>query len=585
MTADRDGTLPAPDYPLVVDLAPVSLLLITPDLVVVHANREWLAATATVGSPDGRKLVDVLAPRPGDPEADGSLALLAALVRARDTRSPDTTPAQRFDVVLPDGGFLERWWDYRTVPILDEGGNVVLLVHRADDVTGRVLSGAPARTGTRELEDANAELRALGERQRRTADALAGLATTVSALAGAESRSDLLTQLFRHGRPALGADLLAVALLESGGAQLAVVDTRGPGSDGPRTVPARSPLPMAVAAAGRPVFEVDADPASSTAAPFPGLRAWAALPLRAGRQPLGSVLVGWNTAQGFGEDDVRVLEAFAAQCSQAVTRVARLEAERRRGHATRGLAETLQRSLLTDPPRQPQFDIAVRYRPAAREAQVGGDWYDAFLSAPGETTLVVGDVTGHDWTAAAVAGQLRNMLRGITAALDGEHLGRVLAALDRALRDTGLRTLATALVARVVEPPASAPARPRTLLWSNAGHPPPVLVEPGGTAHLLERPSDLLLGVDPDARRHEHTVALRPGATLVLYTDGLVERRDATLDDGLDRLLAAAADVAARPVDEVCDEIIGRLDPELTDDIALLALRVRGPVEIGQPAP
>jgi serine phosphatase RsbU (regulator of sigma subunit) len=329
---------------------------------------------------------------------------------------------------------------------------------------------------------------------------------------------------------------------------------------------------MAVAAAGRAVFETGAP-----AAPFPGLQSWAALPLRTGRRPLGSVLIGWNSVQDFPEDDVRVLEAFAAECSQAVARVARLEAERRRANATRGLAETLQRSLLSEPPRRPQLEIAVRYRPAAREAQVGGDWYDAFVTAPGETTLVVGDVTGHDWTAAAVAGQLRSMLRGIAFALDGRPVGAVLAALDRAVRDTGMATLATAVVARLVDGPAGFPERPGQLRWSNAGHPPPLLVEPDGTASLLDRPSDLLLGVDPEVSRSDHAVDLRPGATVLLYTDGLVERRDATLDDGLRRLLAAATDLAARPVDQLCDEVIARLDPELSDDIALLALRVHDP--------
>jgi len=571
---DREGSPGDPQaYARAFAVAPAPLLLLTPDLVVVHATREWLdAAGTTLDRVVGRELFGVLRPAAEIPDRDGAAALRASLVRARDTRRPDVAWGQRCGVPLPDGTTAERYWDYRTVPVLDERGEVVLLVHRADDVTG-----VGRRAGTQELERANAELRALGDRQRRTADALAGLAATVSALAGAETRADLLRELFGHGRPALRADLLAVALLEAGGSQLAVVSTHGPAGAVPRRVPLRSPVPMAVAAAGHPVFEADAGRADAPEPPFSGLRAWAALPLRTGRQPLGSLLVGWDGPHEFPEDQVRVLDAFATQCSQAVARVARLETERRRAHATRGLAETLQRSLLSEPPRRPQFDIAVRYRPAAREAQVGGDWYDAFISAPGVTTLVVGDVTGHDWTAAAVAGQLRSMLRGIAFALEGQGPDRVLTALDRALRDTGLATLATAVLARVVEPPASDPHRARTVHWSNAGHPPPLIIEPDGTARLLDRPTDLLLGVAPETARREHAVELRPGATVLLYTDGLVERRPATLDDGLQRLLAAATDLARRPVDVLCDEIIARSDPDLTDDIALLALRVRSP--------
>jgi serine phosphatase RsbU (regulator of sigma subunit) len=549
---------------------PAPLLLLTPDLVVVYATDEWLAATGTPpGRAVGRTVADLLA----------SPALETCLRRARTTGHPAVAAAVRADVLRPDGIPEERWWDVRAVPVADENGDVTVLVVRTDDVTARSPGGA----GTRELEQANSELRALGQRQQRTADVLAGLATTVSALAGAETRADLLRQLFGHGRTALRADLLAVALLEPGGSHLAVVGTRGPTDGEPHRLPLRSPVPMAMAASGQPVFATGMSP-DAAGPPFPGLRSWAALPLRSGRRPLGSVLVGWDGVQDFPEDDVRVLEAFAAQCSQAVARVGRLEAERRRAHATRGLAETLQRSLLSEPPRRPQLEIAVRYRPAAREAQVGGDWYDAFVTAPGETTLVVGDVTGHDWTAAAVAGQLRSMLRGIAVALGDRDLAAVLGSLDRAVRDTGMATLATAVVARVVEPPAGSPGRPGKLRWSNAGHPPPLLVEPDGTAVLLKRPSDMLLGVDPGTPRTEHAVSLRPGATLVLYTDGLVEHRGATLDDGLDGLLAAATDLASRPVDEVCDAIIARLHPELTDDIALLALRVRDPALNAHPA-
>jgi hypothetical protein len=151
----------------------------------------------------------------------------------------------------------------------------------------------------------------------------------------------------------------------------------------------------------------------------------------------------------------------------------------------------------------------------------------------------------------------------------------VLSALDRALSETGIATLATAVVARVEEPLSTARERSRVLSWSNAGHPPPLLLEPDGTATLLERPANLLLGVDADTPRQKHAVELRPGATVLLYTDGLVERRDATLDQGLDRLLTVAHDLSARPVHELCDEILDRMEPDLTDDIALLALRVR----------
>jgi serine phosphatase RsbU (regulator of sigma subunit) len=577
--------LPAPDPALLFASAPVPLVLLDPGLRVVDANREWLAATGTdLAAVTGRELFDVLRLQPPGVEA----AVRASLERSRESGQRESLTAGR--VVGPTG---RRSWTFRTVPILDEKGDVVLLLHRAEDLGERsedlderslaqrrraawvrqMESALHART--RELEEANAELRAVSERERRTARSLAGLATAVSALAAAETRGDLLRHLFRHGAAAFDADALAVALLQPGGGCLTVLDDRNP-EERPQGggLAVDSPLPIAVAATGSPVLQPDAAGAEGVVPPLPGLRAWAALPLHAGRRPLGSLLIGWRRAHALGEDDVRVLEAFAAQCAEAVDRVARLESERRKAAATRSLAEVLQRSLLTDPPQSERAEIAVRYRPAAREVQIGGDWYDAFLSPGGAVTVAVGDVTGHDRTAAAVAGQLRNMLRGIVCALDGSDPAQVLATLDRALRDTGGTALATALVARIGERgPAERSAA--TFTWSNAGHPPPLLIHPDGTSTLLQQPSDLLLGVDPGVARQHSSVLLEPGATVVLYTDGLIEHRDATLDDGLARLLATAPDLAARPVSEVCDELLARLEPELTDDIALLALRVR----------
>jgi len=251
----------------------------------------------------------------------------------------------------------------------------------------------------------------------------------------------------------------------------------------------------------------------------------------------------------------------------------RLEAERRRASETRSLAETLQRSMLTDPPEADSLRIAVRYRPAAREAQVGGDWYDAFLSPDGATTLVVGDVTGHDQVAAAVMGQLRNVLRGVVHALDAPP-ARALSALDRALHDLGMTTLVTALLARVEQTPEQAAAQERTLRWSSAGHLPPLLLAADGSARLLERKPELLLGVDPAVERTDATVTLHPGDTVVLYTDGLVERRDATLDQGLVRLVEAGTELAGLPVQELSDGLLARMDPEYADDVALVALHV-----------
>ncbi len=169
-------------------------------------------------------------------------------------------------------------------------------------------------------------------------------------------------------------------------------------------------------------------------------------------------------------------------------------------------------------------------------------------------------------------GQLRNLLRGVAHALDASP-AEVLRALDRAVHDLGVSSLATAVLARVEQSPAQAGTGLRTLRWSSAGHLPPLLLGPTGPPAVLERPADLLLGLVPDAEREDHVVPLQPGATVVLYSDGLVERRGETLDAGLERLAAAAGRLADRDLEDLCDALLAELAGDAEDDVALVALR------------
>ncbi|GAB7193219.1 hypothetical protein NUM3379_39280 [Kineococcus sp. NUM-3379] len=450
---DEGAGLPEPDFLAVFDETPAPLLLLTPDLRIVHANRARLEATATtLQGTVGRHLFDVFPINPQDPAADGMVNLRASLERVRDTGRAETMQIQKYDIPMPGGGYVERYWSPRNVPVLDRQGRVAFLLHRADDITDYVRDRDDARleaargarwrerahqveadlfTRTRELEALNAELRSTAEQERRTARRLAGLAATVSALAAADTTEELCARLFRHGCPAMGADALVLALRRPDRAVLALTDGLGgrfPAGDG--CLPVGSPLPVAAAARGERLLARDEAESAAHGAEAArvfgsvGLVAWAALPLRAGGQLLGSLTPGWAQPRSFDAEELDVLEAFAAQCAQAVERTGRLETERRRASDTRTLAETLQRSMLTDVPQPDHLQIAVRYRPAASGAHVGGDWYDAFLDPDGCTTLVVGDVTGHDRAAAGL----------------------------------------------------------RRLRWSNAGHLPPLLLEPGGRA-------------------------------------------------------------------------------------------------------
>jgi PAS domain S-box-containing protein len=239
----------------------------------------------------------------------------------------------------------------------------------------------------------------------------------------------------------------------------------------------------------------------------------------------------------------------------------------------RALSDRLQQALLTPPPEPDHLQVAVRYRPAAHGAQVGGDWYDAFLQPDGATMLVIGDVVGHDSDAAAAMGQLRGLLRALAYDND-EPPSATLSRTERAARGLAVNTMATVVLARIERHPDVPVAGTRVLRWSNAGHLPPVVLAPDGTPTLLETRPDRMLGVDPDARRADHTVELADGHTLLLVTDGLVERRDTDLDAGVARLEEALRDLGGTPLEELCDTLLTRMLPEPgADDVAIVAVR------------
>ncbi|SOD97320.1 SpoIIE family protein phosphatase [Blastococcus haudaquaticus] len=239
----------------------------------------------------------------------------------------------------------------------------------------------------------------------------------------------------------------------------------------------------------------------------------------------------------------------------------------------RHLATELQQSLLTEPPEVDFADIAVRYVAAAEQAQVGGDWYDAFRQRNGNLVLVIGDVVGHDTHAAAAMGQLRGVVRGIcfTAA---ETPSQLLGSVDEAIQGLQLDTMATAVLAQLSVTSDAGGAR---MSWSNAGHPPPVLLDAAGRARALEPAdgkADLLLGVDPATRRTTAHMTVPAGSTLLFYTDGLVERRGQDLDQGLARLLRAVETHARADLETLCDAVLGAMVPEAgEDDVAIVAVR------------
>ena len=240
------------------------------------------------------------------------------------------------------------------------------------------------------------------------------------------------------------------------------------------------------------------------------------------------------------------------------------------------VAETLQRSLLPKLPGLPGLDLAARYIASGAGQQVGGDWFDVFPIAGGRVGLVVGDVIGHDLTAASEMAQIRSALRAY--AVDGDAPSEVITRLDRLVDALRLTQLVTVFYG-VLDPPDSSGRR--LLRYSNAGHLPPIVRRADGSIEAIVDGSSAVLGA-PMTIEHtqgEHHVAT--GDVVVMFTDGLVEVPGGSLDDGLARL----GDTIARPggddAEAMCEQVLEGMTPgTLRDDIALLAVRIAAPAEI-----
>ncbi|WP_242654092.1 SpoIIE family protein phosphatase [Klenkia soli] len=449
---------------------------------------------------------------------------------------------------------------------------------------GRVLrdgAGRPVRMiGTNaDVTDA----REAAHQQFADAQRMGGLIAVAGALGRVQSIEGALAVVSRHAADTLGTSGVILCLVD---------DDRSPVTtyaDAPlddatldrvRRLPRDFPLPMVDSAVrGRSHFVPDLETAARE---FPGgaevwrrsgVRSGCSVPLRSSTRLIGSLALGHRVDRHWRPADREFVGALASLTAQTLDRIASTEAAGEALRAVARMSETLQRSLLTAPPEPDHLHVVTRYLPAAADAQIGGDWYDAFLGPDGAIHLVIGDVTGHDREAAATMGALRNLLRGITWATGGTP-AEVLTTLDRAIAGLDVGTLATVLVARVEQGEGDRTVGRRTLRWSNAGHPPPLLADDQGRVQLIEG-HDLLLGVDPTVHRHDRTVVMEPGSTLLLHTDGLVERRGEDLDTGTARLVATVRRLvqAGTPLEDLCDRVLADLPARPEDDVALIALR------------
>ncbi|WP_433238193.1 PP2C family protein-serine/threonine phosphatase [Streptosporangium sp. CA-135522] len=215
----------------------------------------------------------------------------------------------------------------------------------------------------------------------------------------------------------------------------------------------------------------------------------------------------------------------------------------------------------------PGARIAVRYLPAGRKAGLGGDWYDAAPLPDGRMLLTIGDVSGHGLPAIAQMARLRHALVGL--AMTGEPPQRLLTWLNDLVMHRLAETTATAVVGHL--DPAT-----RVFTWSQAGHPAPILIRDGAAAQL-DPPAGVLLGATLTVPYEPAGVRLRGGDLLLLFTDGLVERRSRDIDEGLALVLEAAADLTGGDLEAGLDRLIERVGgPNPEDDTCVLAISVRG---------
>jgi PAS domain S-box-containing protein len=561
--------------------SPFGFLLFGTDLTVQRTNRRF--ATVFGGAADdhrGRTVHDYLAPPEADRVADALARVLATGQSITDIQITGTEP----------GSTERRHWSVNLYRVHSGSGRPVGVAGLATDVTRR-------HRAAREAADARRNLALLNEAGARIGNSL-DLETTARELLDVSvpgfcdlASVDLYQGLLSGDEAPPG--VTGVADAADGSAELRRVAFASAVSDAPLAAPGcvgpgEDPAEITVGAVHRYPFGTPCAKALRTgrARAVHGeegdlVHSTLAVPMVAHDTVIG--LVQFSRTKGsepFGERDRALATELASRAAVCMdnARLYRREHER---------ALILQRSLL--PPGDPEaagLDIACRYLPGNTATEVGGDWFDV-IELPGHrTALVVGDVMGRGLRAAVAMGELRTAVRTL-ALLDLEP-AEVLSALDEIARGLGapgaqhatraahrsrdaeLSEVYLATCIYAVYDPVT-----RRCTFANAGHLPPIVVEPGEEPLLLDVPPGMPLGVGGEPFE-EVEVELSEGSLLALYTDGLVESREHPLDEGLQELRAAMSG-PVRPLEDVCDHVLTTLDTRHgEDDIALLMARIQG---------
>jgi serine phosphatase RsbU (regulator of sigma subunit)/DNA-binding response OmpR family regulator/anti-sigma regulatory factor (Ser/Thr protein kinase) len=405
-------------------------------------------------------------------------------------------------------------------------------------------------------------------RARARAEAAARAVRTLQALSDAAlahlELEPLADELLERACALFEAGAGALLLADGSGGSFTAVAARGPGAPSGAMQIGET---LAELLCARPATMLTRDDAGWEVLAPTDAASLVAVPLREREEGelRGVLVLAAQRPAAFDSAELELLGLAGERIAIAIEHAQRFEHQRE-------LVEMLQHNLLPEHlPEHPRVELAARYRPGQTGARVGGDWYDAVGLDDGRIAVMIGDVVGHGIAAAARMAELRNALRAYAA--EGHRPAVALQRLDRLVRSTiGAQMVATVLF--LILDPAT-----RSITLSRAGHLPPVVRATDGAVRILESGSTLPLGVMGSATPSEFTYALADGETLLLYTDGLVERRGEPIDAGIDRLMTAlggGSGAAAASCDRVLERLVGEQPPG--DDVAVLAVHVRAPL-------
>ncbi|UED88496.1 SpoIIE family protein phosphatase [Streptomyces profundus] len=293
--------------------------------------------------------------------------------------------------------------------------------------------------------------------------------------------------------------------------------------------------------------------------PSPDLHAFGFLPLITSGRSVGCFVLAYDREHSFSAEERAMLTSLSSLISQALDRARLYDAKHE-------LVLSLQAGLLPHRlPELPGLTVAARYLPATEGIEIGGDFYDVIPLDEHSTALAIGDVQGHNVTAAALMGQVRTAVHATAGVSPGEVLSRT----NRLLTDLDPGLFTSCLYAQYDR-------ATHRLRLASAGHPPPVLRHPDGRIGLLSVPPGLLLGIDPAAEYPEVEIPLPPGSVLVMYTDGLIETPGEDLEESALRMADQLLGAEDQRLDALADRLLHGTDHAETrnDDIALLLLRI-----------